>query len=43
MNPMLGLMPHLVMPPFHFGKKQAHSKFSSKFGMHMSEEQNEGG
>jgi hypothetical protein len=31
------------MPPFDFGKMQAHSKSTSEFGMHKSEKQNEGG
>jgi hypothetical protein len=34
-------MPHLVMPPFNFGKAQAHFEFAFEFDTHKSEEQSE--
>ncbi|CAM6008870.1 unnamed protein product [Sphagnum balticum] len=36
------MMPHLVMSPLDFGRMQVQFGFASKFGMHRSEEQNEG-
>jgi len=36
------MMPHLVMLPFKPSETQTHFGFASKFGMHGSEEQNEG-
>jgi len=35
-------MPHLVMPPFDFGKVQAHFGSTSEFSTHRSKEHNEG-